>query len=198
MRNEKTKNIVTLSLLTAIEIIFAFTILGSIPLGPGIVATLAHIPPIIAATLLGKKQGFYMGCVFGFLSLIYWSFIGVASPAAFAFTPLAQNGNFWSVVICLVPRMVYPVITALIYEALMKKSNGKKSLCASVSASLGTVIHSFLVFLLLYLFFNSNETVGHNFLNVIIAWGGINALMEVIVAAVVSGALIPVLSRTKN
>ncbi len=198
MRNEKTKNIVTLSLLTAIEIIFAFTVLGSIPLGPGIVATLAHIPPIIAATLLGKKQGFYMGCVFGFLSLIYWSFIGVASPAAFAFTPLAQNGNFWSVVICLVPRMVYPVITALIYEALMKKSNGKKSLCASVSAALGTVIHSFLVFLLLYLFFNSNETVGHNFLNVIIAWGGINALMEVIVAAVVSGALIPVLSRTKN
>lgn len=71
MRNEKTKNIVTLSLLTAIEIIFAFTVLGSIPLGPGIVATLAHIPPIIAATLLGKKQGFYMGCVFGFLSLIY-------------------------------------------------------------------------------------------------------------------------------
>lgn len=198
MRNEKTKNIVTLSLLTAIEIIFAFTVLGSIPLGPGIVATLAHIPPIIAATLLGKKQGFYMGCVFGFLSLIYWSFIGVASPAAFAFTPLAQNGNFWSVVICLVPRMVYPVITALIYEALMKKSNGKKNLCASVSAALGTVIHSFLVFLLLYLFFNSNETVGHNFLNVIIAWGGINALMEVIVAAVVSGALIPVLSRTKN
>lgn len=198
MRNEKTKNIVTLSLLTAIEIIFAFTVLGSIPLGPGIVATLAHIPPIIAATLLGKKQGFYMGCVFGFLSLIYWSFIGVASPAAFAFTPLAQNGNFWSVVICLVPRMVYPVITALIYEALMKKSNGKKSLCASVSAALGTVIHSFLVFLLLYLFFNSNETVGHNFLNVIIAWGGINALMEVIVAVVVSGALIPVLSRTKN
>lgn len=198
MRNEKTKNIVTLSLLTAIEIIFAFTVLGSIPLGPGIVATLAHIPPIIAATLLGKKQGFYMGCVFGFLSLIYWSFIGVASPAAFAFTPLAQNGNFWSVVICLVPRMVYPVITALIYEALMKKSNCKKSLCASVSAALGTVIHSFLVFLLLYLFFNSNETVGHNFLNVIIAWGGINALMEVIVAVVVSGALIPVLSRTKN
>lgn len=198
MRNEKTKNIVTLSLLMAIEIIFAFTVLGSIPLGPGIVATLAHIPPIIAATLLGKKQGFYMGCVFGFLSLIYWSFIGVASPAAFAFTPLAQNGNFWSVVICLVPRMVYPVITALVYEALMKKSNGKKSLCASVSAALGTVIHSFLVFLLLYLFFNSNETVGHNFLNVIIAWGGINALMEVIVAAVVSGALIPVLSRTKN
>lgn len=198
MRNEKTKNIVTLSLLTAIEIIFAFTVLGSIPLGPGIVATLAHIPPIIAATLLGKKQGFYMGCVFGFLSLIYWSFIGVASPAAFAFTPLAQNGNFWSLVICLVPRMVYPIITALIYEALMKKSNGKKSLCASVSAALGTVIHSFLVFLLLYLFFNSNETVGHNFLNVIIAWGGINALMEVIVAVVVSGALIPVLSRTKN
>lgn len=193
------KNIVILALLTALEIIFAFTVFGSIPLGPGIVATLAHIPPIIAAILLGKKEGFYMGSVFGILSLIYWSFIGVASPAAFAFTPLAQNGSFASLLICLLPRMIYPVLTAMIYEAFMKKTNcGKVSMCAAVSSALGTLIHSFLVFLLLYIFYNGHETVGHSFLNVIIAWGGINALMEVIVAAVVSGALIPALKKVRR
>ncbi len=32
-----------LAIFTAIEVIFCFTPLGSLPLGPGIVATLAHI-----------------------------------------------------------------------------------------------------------------------------------------------------------
>lgn len=192
------KNLVILALLTAIEVIFAFTVLGSIPIGPGIVATLAHIPPIIAATLLGKKEGFYMGFVFGILSLIWWSFIGVAQPAAFAFTPLAPNGSFFSLIICLVPRIVYPVLTALIYNKLLKITKGKTSVSASASAAIGTIIHSFLVFLFLYIFYNQHETVGHNFLKVIIAWGGINSLIEIIIAAIVSGALIPALKRIKN
>ena len=198
MKKENIKNLVILALLTAIEVIFAFTVLGSIPIGPGIVATLAHIPPIIAATLLGKKEGLYMGFVFGVLSLIWWSFIGVAQPAAFAFTPLAANGSFWSLVICLVPRIVYPVITAIIYDWLYKLTNKKTSIAAAVSAALGTIIHSFLVFLLLYIFYNQHETVGHNFLNVIIAWGGINAVMEIIVATVITGALVPALKKVKN
>jgi len=198
MKKENTKNIVILALLTAIEVIFAFTVLGSIPLGPGIVATLAHIPPIIAATLLGKKEGFYMGCVFGVLSLIWWSFIGVGQPAAFAFTPLAANGSFLSLIICLVPRMVYPVLTALIYDWIYKLSKGKISISASVSAALGTVLHSLMVFLLLYIFYNQHETVGHSFLNVVIAWGGINALMEVIVAAIINAALLPALKKVKS
>lgn len=198
MKKENTKKLVILSLLTAIEIIFAFTVLGSIPIGSGIVATLAHIPPIIASTLLGKKEGFYMGCVFGFLSLIWWTFIGVAQPAAFAFTPLAVNGSIFSLIICLIPRMIFPLLTAIIYDWFYKITKGKTSISAGISATLGTVIHSFLVFLFLYIFYNNHETVGHNFLNVIIAWGGINALMEVIVAAIISATLVPALKKVKN
>ena len=177
---KNTKNIVILALLTAIEVIFAFTILGSIPVGPGIVATLAHIPPIIAATLLGKKQGLFMGCAFGILSLIYWSTMGVASPVAFAFTPLAANG-----------------LTAYIFDWIMKATNGKTAVSASVSAGIGTIVHSFLVFLFLYLFFRDHETVGHNFLNVVIAWGGLNAVMEIIIAVIINGALVPALKKVK-
>ena len=198
MKKENTKKLVILSLLTAIEIIFAFTVFGSFPIGSGIVATLAHIPPIIAATLLGKKEGFYMGCVFGVLSLIWWTFIGVAQPAAFAFTPLAANGSFWSLVICLLPRMVFPVLTAIIYERLYKLTKEKTSISAGISAAVGTVIHSFLVFFLLYVFYNQHETVGHNFLNIVIAWGGINALMEVIVATIITAALVPALKKVKS
>ena len=192
---KNTKKLVILSLLTAIEIIFAFTVLGSIPLGPGIVATLAHLPPIIAATLLGKKEGFYMGCVFGFLSLIWWSFLGIAQPAAFAFTPLAQNGSFFSLIICLLPRMIYPVLTAIIYDWIYKLSKGKTSISATISAGLGTILHSLMVFLLLYIFYNKHEIVGSNFLNLIIAWGGINAIMEIIVAMIINGALITALKK---
>lgn len=194
---KNTKTIVILALLTAIEVIFAFTILGSIPIGPGIVATLAHIPPIIAATLLGKKQGLFMGCVFGILSLIYWSTMGVASPVAFAFTPLAANGSFLSLIICLVPRIIYPVLTAYIFDWIIKASNGKTALSASVSAGIGTVVHSFLVFLFLFLFYRQHETVGHSFLNVVIAWGGLNAVMEIVVAVIINGALVPALKKVK-
>lgn len=197
MKRNNTKKLVILSLLTAIEVIFAFTVLGSIPIGPGIVATLAHIPPIIAATLFGKKEGFYMGCVFGFLSLIWWSFIGVAQPVAFAFTPLAPNGSIYSLIICLLPRMIYPLLTALIFEGIYKATKGKTSLSAGISAGLGTIIHSFSVFLLLYIFYNQNEFVGKNFLNVVIAWGGINAIMEIIVAIIISASLIPALRKVK-
>ena len=194
---KNTKTIVILALLTAIEIIFAFTVLGSIPIGPGIVATLAHIPPIIASTLLGKKEGLFMGCTFGVLSLIYWSTMGVASPVAFAFTPLAANGSLLSLIICLVPRIIYPVLTAFIFDLLMKATKEKTALSASVSAGVGTVVHSFLVFLFLFVFYRGHETVGHSFLNVVIAWGGVNAVMEIIVAVIVNGAIIPALKKVK-
>jgi uncharacterized membrane protein len=194
---KNTKTIVILALLTAIEIIFAFTVLGSIPIGPGIVATLAHIPPIIAATLLGKKEGLFMGCTFGVLSLIYWSTMGVASPVAFAFTPLAANGSLLSLIICLVPRIIYPVLTAYIFDLLMKATKEKTALSASVSAGVGTVVHSFLVFLFLFVFYRGHETVGHSFLNVVIAWGGVNAVMEIIVAVIVNSAIIPALKKVK-
>ena len=61
---EKTKRLAELAVLLALEIIIAFTPLGTIQVGP-IAATLGHIPVIIAAVVLGTAEGAFMGFVLG-------------------------------------------------------------------------------------------------------------------------------------
>src|ERR1035437_3481924 len=96
----KTLLIAQLGILTAIEIIMAFTFLGSLQISPTIVATLAHIPVIIAAVSLGKKAGLYMGFMFGALSFIVWTLMPPNPISAFLFTPFYSvgtlHGNIWS------------------------------------------------------------------------------------------------------
>jgi len=61
VKKNKTLFLAQFGILLAIEAIFCFTPLGSIPMGP-IVATLAMIPVILVAILLGTKAGTLMGC----------------------------------------------------------------------------------------------------------------------------------------
>ena len=195
MKNNLT-TMVLLALFIAIEAIFCFTPLGSLPLGPGIVATLSHIPPLVAALVLGKKNGAFMGAVFGICSLIVWSTSLLASPSAFAFTPIAPNGNLWSLVICLLPRILFPIVAVWLYELLSKKCN--RAVSAGIAGGIGTFFHSFLVLSLLYVCFKGHETVGTSYLTVLLLWGGINAVMEILVGAIACAALVPALHKLKR
>ena len=96
MNRKKTLFWIQMSLFTAIEVLFCFTVLGSIPISPGIVATLAHIPAIIVALTLGKRAGAFIGAVMGICSLIVWTFMPPNPAVAFAFSPFVPNGNVWS------------------------------------------------------------------------------------------------------
>ncbi len=193
MKTKSLTTMVLLALFLAIEIIFCFTPLGSLPLGPGIVATLSHIPPLVAALLLGYRNGLFMGGVFGVCSLIVWSTSLLASPSAFAFTPIAPNGNVWSLVICLVPRILFPAVALWLYQLMNKKCN--RAVSAAIAGGIGTFFHSFLVLSLIYLCFRGHETVGTSYLNVLLLWGGINAVMEILVGAVVCAGLVPPLHK---
>ena len=57
MNNKKTKNLTLLALFIAIEAVMVMVpFLGFIPIGP-LRATFLHVPVIIAAIVLGTKQG---------------------------------------------------------------------------------------------------------------------------------------------
>jgi uncharacterized membrane protein len=195
MNRGKLHFMVQMAILIAIEVIFCFTPLGSLPLGPGIVATLAHIPAIIAALSLGKKAGAIMGGIMGVCSLIVWTFMTPNPAIAFAFTPFAPGGNIFSFIISVVPRAVFPVITALLFGAL--KDRIKAVPAATVSAIVGTAVHTLLVLSGIYLSFHKNSVIGGNYLNFMIGWSGINAVMEIIVAAIVAAAAIVPLMKFK-
>lgn len=187
---------VQLALFTAIEVIFCFTPLGSLPISPGIVATLAHIPALVAALTLGKWAGLYMGGVMGICAQIYWNTIGIAAPTAFVFTPFAEGGNIMSLVICIVPRVIFPFLAALIYDGL--KGKIKAVPAAAVASVLGSAIHSALVLGLIYISFYGNAVVGSDFVAFIIAWAGVNAIIEIAIAGVVCSALVVPLNKVNH
>ena len=74
----QTKQLTTLALMIAVMIIFAFTPIGSIPIGP-LVISLQVIPVAICAVVLGPKGGAIAGAVFGLLSFLQCFGIGIPS-----------------------------------------------------------------------------------------------------------------------
>ena len=190
-----TRKLVQLALLTGIEILFAFTVFGSIPIGP-IVATLAHIPVIIAAIYLGYGAGAYMGFLFGLLSFIVHSFV-TPGPTSFVFTPLYSigevGGNFWSLVICFVPRILLGISTTFIYT-LIAKFDKKKFIASGVAAVVGTLIHTGLVLGGIYVFFGESyaAVIGAAFellFTMIMGVVATNGIPEALIAGFVAVAL---------
>ena len=180
--------LVQMSLFTAIELLFCFTVLGSLPISPGIVATLAHIPALIVAITLGKKAGAFIGVVMGISALIIWTFMPPNPLVAFAFSPFVPNGNIWSLLICIVPRVLFPVFAAWLFEKLNKKSG--LVLSATVAAGAGTLVHSLLVLSGIFLAFYGNEVVGGSYTTFLVAWGGLNAIIEIVIAILIAGSLL--------
>ena len=139
------------SMLLAIEAIACFTPLGSIPIGP-IVATLAMVPVIIAAILLGTAAGTAMGFFTGLFSFCVWTFTP-PSPIAFVFTPFYSlpnvgAGNGWSLAICFVPRILTGVVAGVVFSCLNRRLSGRKKLQPFVyglSGILGSLTNTFLV-----------------------------------------------------
>lgn len=184
---------VQMSLFTAIELLFCFTVLGSLPLGPGIVATLAHIPALIAALTLGKKAGAFIGLVLGISSVIVWTLMPANPLVAFAFSPFVPNGNVWSLLISVVPRFVFPIFAAWLFETLKKRRG--LVLSASVTAGAGTFLHSLLVLSGIFFAFRGNDVVGGSYTTFLVMWGGLNALIEIVLAVIIVAAVVVPLSK---
>lgn len=187
------KEICQYAILIAIELIIAFTPLGSIPIGP-IVATLGHIPVLIAACILGVKGGAIMGFGFGSLSMIVMTIN--PQPTSFVFTPFYGIGNGWSLVICFVPRILFGVICGLLVKGIetkLKKKTVKVFSYAGV-AVFSTFIHSILVLGMIYLFFGReySEVCGIEYSALLGAIGMViitNTLLEAALAAVIVPAV---------
>lgn len=161
-KKNRTLLLVQFSIILAIEAIVCFTPLGSLPaLGP-IVATLSHIPVIIAAIMLGTGAGMAMGFFFGLFSFIVWTFMPPL-PIAFVFTPFYSvgnaSGNIWSLFICFVPRILIGLVAGTVYKVLSKafsRKTGKDVLIYGLSGIFGSLTNTFLVLGGIYLFFGES------------------------------------------
>lgn len=194
-QRSKTLFIAQFGILLALEALFCFTPLGSLPaIGP-IVATLMMLPVCITAVLLGTKAGVLMGFFSGLFSFLVWTFVPPSPLTAFLFTPFYTlgefSGNLGSLLICFVPRTLTGLVTGVVYTASQKWWPGKKVLQFSLSSALGSLTNTLGVMLGIWLFFGTQYTslVGSTMLAVIAATVLTSGIPEAIVCAAATAAV---------
>lgn len=197
----KTKDMVTTAMFVAIILAMSFVpYLGYIPLG-FMNATIIHIPVIIGAILLGPARGAFLGGIFGLTSMINNTFN--PNLTSFVFSPFYSlgnvHGNFKSLIICFVPRILIGVVAYYVYTGivkLIKKKNSGKSNVAALAAAgaAGALTNTLLVMNGIYFLFgssyaNAKGIVTDALYGVILGVIGTQGVPEAIVAAVLTAAI---------
>lgn len=208
MSNKKTFDMIITALFTAIIIMMAFVpYLGYINLVV-IKATLIHVPVIIGSILLGPKKGAFLGFVFGCTSLINNTFN--PSLLSFAFSPFYSvgevGGNFWSIVICFVPRILVGVVPYFVYKGirkLLKEKKGSDWAAIPVAAAAGALTNTLLVMNLIYVCFSeefasAKEIALDAVYGVILTIIATNGIPEAIVAVVLATAVCKALIKWRR
>ena len=178
-----------LSVLVALLLIFGFTSIGYIKIGV-IEITLNVIPVAIAAIVLGPSAGAICGAVFGLTS--FWQ--AVSGMSAFGAALVAINPIF-TLIICLIPRILEGLLTGLIFKGLSKVCKGNSVPCA-VSSLCCPLLNTLLFvgsFLLLFSrtdFFSSlySQSAANNILAFFAWFVGLNGAVEAVAGFVISSA----------
>lgn len=195
MRNNRTKELVQVSIFAALVVVLAFTpFVGYIPLG-FTRATIIHIPVIIGSLLLGPKCGAVLGGIFGLTSFIN----NTMSPTitSFVFTPFYDlgkySGGLGSLIICFVPRILIGVVPYYVYYLAKKlsKKEGVSQVGLVLAGISGSLTNTLLVMNLIFLFFKdayaaANGVAASAVYSFILGIIGINGVPEAIVAAVIT------------
>ena len=195
MRNNRTKELVQVSIFAALVVVLAFTpFVGYIPLG-FTRATIIHIPVIIGSLMLGPKRGAVLGGIFGLTSFIN----NTMSPTitSFVFTPFYDlgeySGGLGSLIICFVPRILIGVVPYYVYYLAKKlsKKEGVSQVGLVLAGISGSLTNTLLVMNLIFLFFKdayaaANGVAASAVYSFILGIIGINGVPEAIVAAVIT------------
>lgn len=189
-QRERTRSLVEMALFTAIIIVLSVTPLGYIPLG-FMNATTIHIPVIVAGIVLGWKKGAFCGFVFGLTSFLNATFKPI--PTSFLFTPLYDPGNFWSLVIAFVPRILIGIVAFLVFKALFKATS-KKSLSMFIAGVAGSMTNTVLVMGMAYIFFakpfaEAKKIAVEGVLKAVCGVMVANGIPEAIIAGIIASAV---------
>ena len=190
------KPLVLMGLLTAILILFSFTPIGTIPIGP-LSITLNIIPVAIAAVAMGPAGGAAMGAVFGILSFLQC--IGIGVPSGMGAT-LFGISPFLAFVQRFIPRVLDGLLVGFIFRWTDKGlGHGPAGFIAGFcSAFLNTL---FFMSALILLFGNTEYVQGliggRNVIVFVCAFVGVNAVVEMIVSTLVTGGVSAALYKAR-
>lgn len=200
---KKTREMTICAMFIALIIVMSFVPgLGYIPLG-FMNATIIHIPVIIGAIVLGPKIGALLGFAFGLSSLIH----NTLSPnlTSFVFSPFysvgENSGNFCSIIVSIVPRVLIGIVAYYVYAAL--KKTGKENAALAVAGFAGSLTNTLFVMGGIYLFFGESYASARGIafdalFKVIMGVVGAQGIPEAIVAAILTVPLCKVLFKVNK
>jgi uncharacterized membrane protein len=184
----KTYRLVIRGILTAIIILQTMIpFLGFIPIGITSL-TIIHVTVIVAAIVLGTKDGMFIGLVWGIFTIIR----AFTSPT----TPLDIT-VFTNPIISIVPRVLVGLVAGVLFTWIYRKT--KKVVIASIVAAIfGTITNTVLVLSLMGLLYTSlvATTYGVDASALFVTLGAIaltNGVSEVITAVVLTPILVKAL-----
>lgn len=192
-RSLKTRRMALFAMFLAIELVLLLTPLGYIRT-PFLSITLMHIPVIAAGILMGPGYGAALGLVFGLTSV--WNATMSPSLTSFVFSPFVTvgtvSGNWTSLIIALVPRVLLGAIAGWLFQVLNKKLS--RPVAALIAAVLATLCHTLMVLGLIAVLWGPQyaQAIGQPE-NALLAYLGLviltNGLAEMAAAGVVCMAL---------
>lgn len=202
--NKKTMNMASILKLTltavflAIIVVMSFTPLGYLKLGTIEISLLA-IPVAAGAALLGVGGGALLGLAFGVSSLIQCFGMSAFGTALMGINPVLTS------ILCIVPRILVGVASALVYKVL-KGKNVQANVASLASFLTAAVVNTILFVGLFILMFGNTEFYAGletqfattNVIAFFAAFVGVNGIVEAVASGVVGGALGGVIVRIEK
>lgn len=193
---EKTRKLIQLAILVAVMLILAFTPLGYLKIGL-VEVTFMTIPVVIGAMLLGPKYGAILGAVFGATSFIQCFGMSVFGGALLAIQPV------YTFILCMVPRILMGYIAGILYRDLSRLRSKRHIMPMAVASFSGAFLNTLFFVAGLILLFGSSDYImamrgGQNLVAFLVAFVGLNGVIEIIVALVVGTAITKALLRERK
>ena len=185
-RRTKVARMTLLAMLVAILVVLAYV---NIPMPMGLSITFNMIPVAIAAIAMGLPGGMIVGGAFGLISFLQCFGIFGSSPMGAALVNISPVLMF---IQRFVSRLLVGILAALVYKG-MCKTKAPLYVRGAVTGFSAAFFNTLFFMSLLVLFFGHTEKLAgpiaeKGVLMYIITSVGINAVVELIVAAVVTGA----------
>lgn len=183
-----TKWLVRLSALVAIVIVMSFTPIGYVKLG-AVEISFLMIPVAFGAITLGQQAGIILGAAFGITSFIQALTTSPFGAALVSIDPLLAG------VVCIVPRVLEGWLTSLIFQLNYKHDKSKGNIVSFTTASIACPVLNTVLFMtaLMLCFGNSSYIAdmrgGMGLFAFLVAFVGLNGLVEIIVSTVIGVAL---------
>ena len=150
--------------------------------------TIVHIPVIIASIMYGPRVGVTLGFLMGLLSLTVNTI--TILPTSYLFSPFVPNGNIYSAIIAIVPRILIGLTPYLVYK-LMKNKTG-----LILAGALGSLTNT--VFVLGGIFFLFGNVFDGNIQKLLATVISTNSIAELVISAILTVAIVPRLETLKK